>query len=93
MVMASREVEITVGDVEMVLENGLLVDGARVRLTNVLYVPGIRFNLLSGSRLTAKGIKLEFEGLKLTMKRRDGSILGLGDLRGRSWLIRIREVI
>jgi hypothetical protein len=64
-----------------------------VRLTNVLYVPGIRFNLLSGSRLTAKGIKLEFEGSKLTMKRKDGSILGLGDLRGRSWLIRIREVI
>ncbi|XP_019173288.1 PREDICTED: uncharacterized protein LOC109168888 [Ipomoea nil] len=58
-----------------------LCSGKNLLLSNVMYVPTLRRNLVSGPLLVRAGIKLVFESEKMIMSRR-GEYLGKGYLRG-----------
>lgn len=92
MALATQDTTATVGDVDMVLEDGTST-GRCVRFQNVLYVLGIRFNLISGSKLADKGIAAERNAKGLILCRKNGTILALGSRKGSNWLLAVRRVI
>lgn len=58
-----------------------LTSGKTLALQNVLYVPSLRRNLISGALLNKVGIKLVFEADKLVLTR-NGEYVGKGYLNG-----------
>ncbi|KAK9740651.1 hypothetical protein RND81_03G051100 [Saponaria officinalis] len=58
-----------------------LTSGKTLALNNVLYVPTLRRNLVSGALLNKAGMKLVFEADKLVMSR-NGEFVGKGYLSG-----------
>ncbi|KAJ5089292.1 hypothetical protein N7532_007976 [Penicillium argentinense] len=82
----------TIGDVEMILDNGTK-QGGKVRVHNVLYIPGLRFNLFSASKLADKGITAECRAKSLILHRQDGSVLARGSRSEHNWLLNVRKVI
>ncbi len=57
------------------------MENANIRLTNVLFIPSLGFNLVSTGRLSDKGIESHFRrnGIKLILES-NGSVIGKGDL-------------
>ena len=58
-----------------------LNSGKSLSLQNVMYVPSLRRNLISGALLNKAGVKLVFEGDKLVLSR-NGEFVGKGYLSG-----------
>ena len=61
-----------------------MTSGKELTLTNVLYVPEIRKNLVSGSLLNSHGFRLVFESDKFVLSK-SGMYVGKGYLSGSMW--------
>lgn len=62
--------------------------GVRMTLTDVLYVPGLRRNLLSVKRIAAKGFSITFVGDKVEVSNGNG-ILASGVARGELYFLSV----
>ena len=69
-----------------------LNSGKSLSLQNVLYVPSLRRNLISGALLNKAGVKLVFEGDKLVLSR-NGEFVGKGYLSGGLFILETVSVI
>ncbi|CAI5465411.1 unnamed protein product [Closterium sp. Yama58-4] len=54
----------------------LAVDGGPMTINNVLVVPGLDANLLSVSKLTTKGVRVNIEGAVMTLSTSSGRFIG-----------------
>ena len=61
-----------------------MTSGKELTLTNVLYVPEIRKNLVSGSLLNSHGFRLVFESDKFVLSK-SGMYVGKGYMSGSMW--------
>nr|GME15678.1 Retrovirus-related Pol polyprotein from transposon TNT 1-94 [Ipomoea batatas] len=69
----------------------MLYSGKKLMLRDVLYVPSLRRNLISGALLNKAGIKLVFESNRLIMTL-CGQFLGKGYLRGGLFVLDISVI-
>jgi hypothetical protein len=63
-----------------------------ILLTDVLWTPAASANLISGARLTSKGVTAIYRPNQLLLKRKDGSILGTGRKVGKQWILNVSSV-
>ncbi|KAK9683745.1 hypothetical protein RND81_10G161700 [Saponaria officinalis] len=68
-----------------------LTSGKTLALNNVLYVPSLRRNLVSGALLNKAGMKLVFEADKVVMSR-NGEFVGKGYLSGGLFILNTDSV-
>ncbi|KAK9677396.1 hypothetical protein RND81_11G140500 [Saponaria officinalis] len=68
-----------------------LTSGKTLALTNVLFVPSLRRNLVSGALLNKAGLKLVFEADKVVMSR-NGEFVGKGYLFGGLFILNTDSV-
>ena len=66
--------------------------GKELTFTNVLYVPKIRRNLVSGSLLNSHGFQLVFESDKFVLSK-SGMYVGKGYMSGDMWKINVMTII
>ena len=66
--------------------------GKELTLTNVLYVPEIRKNLVSGSLLNSHGFRLVFESDKFVLSK-SGMYVGKGYMSGGMWKLNVMTII
>ena len=66
--------------------------GKELTLTNVLYVPEIRKNLVSGSLLNSHGFQLVFESDKFVLSK-SGMYVGQGYMSGGMWKLNVMTII
>ena len=92
MAVSSKEIDAVVGNVDITLDDNTRY-GCTVRFHNVIYIPGIRLNLISGIKLAEKGVIAEYRNSGMVLRRPDGSILARGDKKGKHWNLRIKKVI
>ena len=59
----------------------------KISLNNVLYLPEVGKNLLSVRAMTNLGAVIQFESDRCTIQR-DCKMLGIGELKGRLYLLR-----
>ena len=69
-----------------------LNSGKSLSLQNVMYVPSLRRNLISGALLNKAGVKLVFEGDKLVLSR-NGKFVGKGYLSGGLFVLETISVV
>ena len=69
-----------------------MTSGKELTLTNVLYVPEIRKNLVSGSLLNSHGFRLVFESDKFVLSK-SGMYVGKGYMSGGMWNINVMTII
>jgi ribosomal protein L15 len=68
-----------------------LTSGKTLALSNVLYVPSLRRNLVSGALLNKASLKLIFEADKVVMSR-NGDFVGKGYLSGGLFILNVDSV-
>jgi hypothetical protein len=92
MVLTTQNAECIIGDVDIVFRSTHSKAGTPARLYDVLYVPGLRYNLISGTKLTDRGIQAVFkrEGLELTHNDR---LIATGIRSGHNWLLDVQKII
>ena len=66
--------------------------GKELTLTNVLYVPEICKNLVSGSLLNSHGFRLVFESDKFVLSK-SGMYVGKGYMSGGMWKLNVMTII
>ena len=66
--------------------------GKELTLTNVLYVPEIRKNLVFGSLLNSHGFRLVFESDKFVLSK-SGIYVGKGYMSGGMWKLNVMTII
>ena len=66
--------------------------GKELTLTNVLYVPEIRKNLVSGPLLNSHGFQLVFESDKFVLSK-SGMYVGKGYMSGGMWKLNVMTII
>ena len=69
-----------------------MTSGKEMTLTNVLYVPEIRKNLVSGSLLNSHGFQLVFESDKFVLSK-SGMYVGKGYMSGGMWKLNVMTII
>ena len=69
-----------------------MTSGKELTLTNVLYVPEIRKNLVSGSLLNSYGFLLVFESDKFVLSK-SGMYVGKGYMSGSMWKLNVMTII
>ena len=69
-----------------------MTSGKELTLTNVLYVPEIRKNLVSGSLLNSHGFRLVFESDKFVLSK-SGMYVGKGYMSGGMWKLNVMTII
>ena len=69
-----------------------MTSGKELTLTNVLYVPEIRKNLVSGSLLNSHGFRLVFEYDKFVLSK-SGMYVGKGYMSGGMWKLNVMTII
>ena len=69
-----------------------MTSGKELTLTNVLYVPEIRKNLVSGSFLNSHGFRLVFESDKFVLSK-SGMYVGKGYMSGSMWKLNVMTII
>jgi len=65
-----------------------LTSGKEMKLTNVLYVPDLRKNLISGFLLCNHGFKLVFEGQRIVVSK-NGMYVGKGYAQNNMWKMNV----
>lgn len=63
----------------------------RIRLTNAIYVPELRNNLISISQITKNGFKVIFTGNQAIVKRKDGSTVMIAEKRNDLYIVDVVE--
>ena len=66
--------------------------GKELIMTNVLYVPEIRNNLVSSSLLNSHGFRLVFESDKFVLSK-SGMYIGKGYMSGGMWKLNVMTII
>ena len=69
-----------------------MISRKELTLTNVLYVPEIRKNLVSGSLLNSHGFRLVFESDKFVLSK-SGMYVGKGYMSGGMWKLNVMTII
>ena len=69
-----------------------MTSGKELTLTNVLYVPEIRKNLVSGSLLNSHGFRLVFESDKFVLSKSE-MYVGKGYMSGGMWKLNVMTII
>ncbi|WJZ90328.1 hypothetical protein VitviT2T_009480 [Vitis vinifera] len=69
-----------------------MTSGKELTLTNVLYVPEIRKNLVSGSLLNNHGFRLVFESNKVVLSK-SGMYVGKGYISDGMWKLNVMTII
>ena len=95
MAMTSKATVTTIGDVNIIVEDPSTPknpNGRRIRLENVMYIPEMGMNLLSGIRMSDRNISANFKGRQLFISRPDGSTLATGRRTGKNWLLDVIRV-
>ena len=69
-----------------------MTSGKELTLTNVLYVPEIRKNLVSGSLLNSHGFRLVFESDKFVLSK-SGMYVRKGYMSGGIWNLNVMTII
>ena len=92
MAISSKEIDAVVGNVDITLDDNTR-QGCTVRFHDVIHIPGIRLNLISGIKLAEKGVIAEYRNSGMVLRRPDSSILARGDKKGKHWNLRVKKVI
>jgi hypothetical protein len=92
MALATQSAECITGSIDMVLGTTAGKPSTPVRLHDVLYVPGIQYNLISGTKLADRGVQAVFKRRELELYH-NGKLLATGTRTAQNWLLNVQEVI
>jgi hypothetical protein len=93
MALAIQSANCIIGDIDMVLGSTRGKAGTPVRLHDVLCVPGIQRNLVSGTNLADRGADAVFKRRGLELTHENGTLLATGTIKGHNWLLNVQEII
>jgi hypothetical protein len=80
------------GDIYIKLTGSRRRPDSSILLTDVTWTPTASVNLISGARLARKGVIAIYRPNQLLLKRKDGSILGIGRKVDKQWILNVSSV-
>jgi hypothetical protein len=89
--LTTQSAECIIGDIDIVLRSTHKA-GTPARLYDVLYVPGLQYNLISGTKLADRGIEAVFKRQGLELIHND-QLLTTGARSGHNWLLNVQEIV